>query len=107
MLPTAKSALRVGANQKRTFLSAARPLQKAGTWMPGKLGSATDLVHACVEPDEKTGAILTPLYQSTTFVQSSVEEYLAKGYSYSRTNNPTVKVLEDKVSLGARGVLCF
>jgi len=51
-----------------------------------------------VEPEEKTGAILTPLYLSTTFVQASVEEYLAKGYSYSRTNNPTVKVLEDKVA---------
>jgi O-acetylhomoserine/O-acetylserine sulfhydrylase-like pyridoxal-dependent enzyme len=35
---------------------------------------------------------------STTFVQESVEKYLEKGYSYSRTNNPTTKALEEKVA---------
>lgn len=45
------------------------------------------------------GAILTPLYQSTTFVQESIDQYLAKGYSYSRTTNPTVNALESKVVL--------
>jgi len=82
----------------RRFVSASRPLYKAGTWGPDGTKFDTQLVHACVDPDERTGAILTPLYQSTTFVQESVEKYLAKGYSYSRTNNPTVKVLEDKVA---------
>ena len=42
---------------------------------------------------------MTPIYQSTTFVQESVEKYLDTGYSYSRTNNPTVRVLEQKVAL--------
>merc|ERR1719313_2594403 len=59
---------------------------------------ATDLVHAAVSPDKETGAILTPLFLSTTFTQESVEKYLDKGYSYSRTNNPTVTALQKKVA---------
>jgi len=58
----------------------------------------TDIVHGGVKPDKKTGAILTPVYLSTTFVQESVDKYLDSGYSYSRTNNPTVKMLEEKVA---------
>merc|ERR1719456_2055871 len=58
----------------------------------------TSLVHAAVEPEEKSGAILTPLILSTTFVQDSVEDYLAKGFSYSRTNNPTTSALEQKLA---------
>jgi cystathionine beta-lyase/cystathionine gamma-synthase len=53
-----------------------------------------------------TGAILTPVYQSTTFVQDSVDEYLAKGYSYSRTSNPTVRVLENKLAILEGGADC-
>ncbi len=55
-------------------------------------------IHAGVVPDKSTGAILTPIYQSTTFVQDSVDSYLAKGYSYSRSGNPTVKALENKLA---------
>ena len=55
-------------------------------------------IHAGVVPDKTTGAILTPIYQSTTFVQDSVDSYLAKGYSYSRSGNPTVKALESKLA---------
>jgi cystathionine beta-lyase/cystathionine gamma-synthase len=66
--------------------------------MEGPTALGTNLVHAGVSPDEKSGAILTPLYLSTTFTQESVEKYLAKGYSYSRTNNPTVTALEAKVA---------
>merc|ERR1712166_1004851 len=59
-------------------------------------------------PNEETGAVLTPVFMSTTFVQESVEKYLAKGYSYSRTNNPTVSMLEEKVALleGGYGAIC-
>jgi cystathionine beta-lyase/cystathionine gamma-synthase len=56
------------------------------------------LIHEGVTPDPTTGAILTPIYQSTTFVQDSVDSYLEKGYSYSRTNNPTVRALEKKLA---------
>merc|ERR1740130_1547357 len=72
--------------------------------MDGPMKMDTDLVHAAVSPEEKTGAILTPLYLSTTFVQESVDKYLAKGYSYSRTNNPTVSTLEAKVAALEGGI---
>jgi cystathionine beta-lyase/cystathionine gamma-synthase len=42
--------------------------------------------------------ILTPIHQATTFVQDSVDEYMAKGYSYSRGGNPTVRAFEEKLT---------
>ena len=65
-------------------------------------------MHAGVAPDAATGGILTPIHQSTTFVQESIDAYMAKGYSYSRTTNPTVAVLEAKVAEleGAAGSCC-
>jgi cystathionine beta-lyase/cystathionine gamma-synthase len=77
--------------------------------MEGPLKLETSLVHAAVEPEEKSGAILTPLILSTTFVQESVETYLAKGFSYSRTNNPTVTALENKLAAieGGAGACAF
>jgi cystathionine beta-lyase/cystathionine gamma-synthase len=62
------------------------------------MGFRTKQVHAGVEPDPTTGAILTPIYQSTTFVQESVDSYMEKGYSYSRAGNPTVRALEVKLT---------
>ncbi len=66
-------------------------------------------VHAGVSPDPVTGAILTPIYQTTTYVQESVDKYLEKGYSYSRSGNPTVVALETKITAleGGAGSLCF
>ena len=66
-------------------------------------------VHAGVEPDPVTGAILTPIYQSTTFVQESVDSYLAKGYSYSRSGNPTVRALERRLTAleGGADTTCY
>lgn len=66
-------------------------------------------VHAGVEPDPVTGAILTPIYQSTTYVQESVDNYMAKGYSYSRSGNPTVVALEKRITAleGGAGTACF
>lgn len=66
----------------------------------------TKQIHAGVEPDPTTGAILTPIYQSTTYVQESVEKYMSRGYSYSRTANPTVKALEKKIATLENGVGC-
>jgi cystathionine beta-lyase/cystathionine gamma-synthase len=62
------------------------------------MGFSTRQIHSGVSPDPTTGAILTPIYQSTTFVQPSVDEYLSKGYSYSRSGNPTVRALENKLA---------
>ena len=66
-------------------------------------------VHAGVRPDPVTGAILTPIYQSTTYVQESVNKYMEKGYSYSRSGNPTVTALEDRITAleGGVGSACF
>ena len=66
-------------------------------------------IHAGVRPDPVTGAILTPIYQSTTYVQESVDQYLEKGYSYSRSGNPTVTALEQRITAleGGVGSLCF
>lgn len=58
----------------------------------------TRQIHAGVTPDPATGSILTPIYQTTTYVQPSVDEYLSKGYSYSRSGNPTVRALELKLA---------
>jgi cystathionine gamma-lyase len=70
----------------------------SGSWGSGVHGFNTLAVHGGVRPDPVTGAILTPVYQSTTFVQESIDQYCAKGFSYSRSSNPTVKVLEEKLS---------
>jgi len=67
---------------------------------------ATQQIHAGVEPDPVTGAILTPIYQSTTYVQDSIDNYLSKGYSYSRSGNPTVRALENKLTILEGGVEC-
>ena len=68
------------------------------------MGFRTKQIHAGVEPDPVTGAILTPIYQATTFVQDTVDEYMAKGYSYSRSGNPTVRALEEKLTALEGGV---
>ena len=66
----------------------------------------TRQIHEGVEPDPVTGSILTPIYQTTTYVQNSVDEYMAKGYSYSRSGNPTVRALEKKLNALEGGVDC-
>jgi cystathionine beta-lyase/cystathionine gamma-synthase len=70
------------------------------------MGFSTKQIHSGVTPDAETGAILTPIYQTTTFVQDSVDEYLAKGYSYSRSGNPTVRALEKKIAILENGYDC-
>lgn len=57
-----------------------------------KLGFETRAIHAGQEPDPTTGAIMTPVYLTSTYVQSSPGVH--KGYEYSRTHNPTRKSYE-------------
>ncbi len=54
---------------------------------------ATKAIHAGQKPDPTTGAIMTPIYQTSTYWQASPGEH--KGYEYSRGTNPTRKALED------------
>ena len=70
------------------------------------MGFTTKQIHAGVKPDPVTGSILTPIYQTTTYVQDSVDEYMAKGYSYSRSANPTVDALEKKLAVLENGYAC-
>lgn len=58
----------------------------------------TKQIHAGVTPDPTTGAILTPIHQATTFAQTSIENYMERGYSYSRAGNPTVAAFEEKMT---------
>ncbi len=58
----------------------------------GFKGFATRAIHTGQEPDPVTGAIIPPIYQTSTYVQESVAK--TKGFDYSRTANPTRKALE-------------
>ncbi len=62
-------------------------------WNPKQFGFETRAIHAGQTPDPTTGAIMTPLYLSSTYVQESPGRH--KGYEYSRTGNPTRKAYED------------
>lgn len=70
-------------------------------------GFATRAIHAGQEPDPETGAVVVPIYQTSTYAQSAVGEH--KGYEYSRTGNPTRTALERCVASleGGRHGLAF
>ena len=57
---------------------------------------ATKAIHAGVEPDPTTGAIMTPIYQTSTYVQESPGKH--KGYEYARTQNPTRNALQNNLA---------
>lgn len=61
----------------------------------------TKLIHAGVEPDPSTGAIMTPIYQTSTYVQEAPGKN--KGYEYARSQNPTRKALEDALAIIENG----
>lgn len=56
----------------------------------------TKAIHAGVHPDPSTGAIMTPIYQTSTYVQDAPGKH--KGFEYARTQNPTRKVLEENIA---------
>lgn len=56
----------------------------------------TKTIHAGIEPDPSTGAIMTPIYQTSTYVQDAPGKH--KGYEYARTQNPTRTVLESNLA---------
>jgi len=56
------------------------------------MGFSTDAIHFGQEPDPATGAIIVPIYQTSTFVQEALGKH--KGYEYARTLNPTRAALE-------------
>jgi cystathionine beta-lyase len=56
----------------------------------------TKAIHGGLEPDPTTGAIMTPIYQTSTYVQEAIGEH--KGYAYSRSANPTRSALESNIA---------
>jgi cystathionine gamma-lyase len=68
---------------------------------------ATKLIHAGMEPDPSTGAIMTPIYQTSTYVQAAPGDH--KGYEYARTQNPTRTALQNALAAIENGkfALCF
>ena len=68
---------------------------------------ATKTIHAGQKPDKSTGAIMTPIYQTSTYIQESPGKH--NGYEYSRTGNPTRSALERNIAELESGKygLCF
>ncbi len=67
----------------------------------------TKAIHAGVEPDPSTGAIMTPIFQTSTYVQTAPGDH--KGYEYARTQNPTRSALEKNLAALENGTdaICF
>src|SRR5207244_3896351 len=66
---------------------------------------STVCLHAGQEPDPTTGAIITPIYQTSTYVQEALGQH--KGYEYARTQNPTRMALERNLSAIEGGAAGF
>jgi cystathionine beta-lyase/cystathionine gamma-synthase len=75
--------------------------------MKSNLAKATQYIHAGSTPDPSTGAIMTPIYQTSTYVQEAPG--VNKGYEYARSQNPTRKALEDAYAIleNAKYALAF
>jgi cystathionine gamma-lyase/cystathionine beta-lyase/cystathionine gamma-lyase/homocysteine desulfhydrase len=71
------------------------------------MGFATTAIHVGSEPDEATGAVTVPIYQTSTYAQESIGKH--KGYEYARTQNPTRSALERNIAAleGARFGFAF
>ena len=65
----------------------------------------TNAVHAGVKPESVTGAVMTPIFASSTFAHTSPGDH--KGYEYSRTQNPTRKALEESLAELENGSKAF
>ncbi len=78
-----------------------------GRWSPAAYGFETLAIHAGQDPDAATGAVVVPIYQTSTYVQSGVGEH--RGYEYSRSGNPTRTALETCLAAleGGRTGLAF
>jgi len=62
---------------------------------------ATKFIHAGAEPDPSTGAIMTPIFQTSTYVQEAPGKH--KGFEYARSQNPTRKALEEALAIIENG----
>jgi cystathionine gamma-synthase len=77
----------------------------SGDWSPQEHGFETLAIHAGQDPEPATGAVVVPIYQTSTYAQSAVGEH--QGYEYSRSGNPTRTALETCLAAleqGSRGL---
>lgn len=65
------------------------------------MGFSTDAIHAGQTPDPSTGAVMVPIFQTSTYVQEGLGKH--KGYEYARTQNPTREALERNVAALEQG----
>lgn len=73
--------------------------------LPGTARFSTVCLHAGQEPDPSTGAIITPIFQTSTYVQEELGKH--KGYEYARTQNPTRAALEGNLAAIEGGAAAF
>jgi cystathionine beta-lyase/cystathionine gamma-synthase len=73
--------------------------------LPATARFSTICIHAGQEPDPSTGAIITPIFQTSTYVQEGVGRH--KGYEYARTQNPTRAALEGNIAAIEGGTAAF
>ncbi len=71
------------------------------------MGFSTTAIHAGQEPDPRTGAVTTPIYQTSTYAQEALGRH--KGFEYARTQNPTRLALERNLAAleGGQAAYCF
>src|SRR5437867_2797193 len=85
-----------------------RPRRTRGRTLQGAdMGFSTDAIHAGQSPDPTTGAIMTPIYATSTYVLPALGK--TRGFDYARTINPTRLALEKNLAVleGGRAAYCF
>jgi cystathionine gamma-lyase len=103
-IPNPKGKMSVLNQIKRPALRDKGALMKTAA-KRNKLGMGTLAIHAGQQPDPTTGAIMTPIYATSTYVQESPGKH--KGYEYSRTQNPTRMAYERCVAALEGGTAGF
>jgi len=73
--------------------------------LPASARFSTICIHAGQEPDPSTGAIITPIFQTSTYVQEELGKH--KGYEYARTQNPTRFALEQNIAAIEGGIAAY
>src|SRR4249920_467987 len=69
------------------------------------MGIKTDAIHAGQAPDPSTGAVMVPIFQTSTYVQEGLGKH--KGFEYARTQNPTRMALEQNMAALERGAAAY
>ncbi|MCY7365940.1 MAG: cystathionine gamma-synthase [Frankiaceae bacterium] len=102
-----QTAAHIAAAGSADFGSEVHGDTTADRWAGGDYGFETLAIHAGQDPDPTTGAVVVPIYQTSTYVQSEVGRH--KGYEYSRSGNPTRTALETCLAAleGGRTGLAF